>query len=509
VQYSSIFVFCVFRYSGLTGACINCTTLNNLIGQSLSNVPYQQRIQRYSRETNWSNREVVKRGTGANFGFDAFLRPGFPYAKLVDYLFDKAIEAKEVGSLTEPLLSKSWQSLVASSLVPREMETENDFFVSASMQMKMALEDKFVSQVSLHLKQHNKEFLRSVAVEHVSKLTANWKAQGSIHTQFGLSQLTPDERQLTRTLSDDLVPVAECLIACLHQAVEEKILDQRRDAEVFHQPKPLDAVPFFDLRYQIDSFGHMLAIWASLTALAFSFLLANQTLLPGAVMILNALFAALIAGDLNRIKSRLQYAKSELIRRLSFIRKAVFSLQKKERRQALNDPFFASVQRSISEFYELCSYYEFDDLDLMDRVYKQFTDSVKSERDIVLFMKKITSDLVSVTCHSNSYIQQQLVAVYSELDDYLSLRRDESLEADLQVEIERIWPMLDKVETLLDSNPNGRTSFIGRMRLRSLVRNVLRRLQNLPQRACNQRVKRAIVHLDHMLTVLKHHQSAR
>jgi hypothetical protein len=480
-----------------------------LIGQSLSNVPYLQRIQRYSHETNWSNREVVKRGTGANFGFDAFLRPGFSYAELVDYLFDKAIEARELGLQAEPLLSKSWQSLIASCLVPREMETENEFFVPASVEMKKALEDKFFNQVSLHLKQHNKQFLRSVAVEHVSKLTAKWRAQVSIHTQFGLSQLTPDERRFTRTLSDDFVPVAESLLACLHQAIEEKLSDQRLDAEVFRQPKPLDAAPFFDMRYQIDSFGHMFAIWTSLTAIAFSFLLENQELFSSVIMILNVFFAAMIAGDLNRIRNRLPYAKSELVARLSLIRKAVFSLNNKESRLAISDPFFASVQRSISDFYELCSYYGIDNVDFMDRVHKQFTDSLKSEQDIVLFMKKIASDFLSSKCHSNSYIQQQLVAAYSELDDFLSFRREELLDLDLRDEIEWIWSMLDKVETSLRNNASGLTSFIGETRLRGTLQHVVRRLRKLPQRACNQRVKRATVHLDHMLTVLKHRQAAR
>lgn len=56
------------RYSGLTGACINCMSINNLVGQALSGVGVVDRVQRYVFETNWSNGEVVQRGTGANYG---------------------------------------------------------------------------------------------------------------------------------------------------------------------------------------------------------------------------------------------------------------------------------------------------------------------------------------------------------------------------------------------------------------------------------------------------------
>jgi len=63
------------RYSGLTGACINCMSINNLVAQALQGVPFEDRIQRYAFETNWSNGEVVQRGTGANYGEDGFLFP--------------------------------------------------------------------------------------------------------------------------------------------------------------------------------------------------------------------------------------------------------------------------------------------------------------------------------------------------------------------------------------------------------------------------------------------------
>jgi hypothetical protein len=40
------------RYSGLTGACINCMSFNNLVGQALRGVEFKDRIEHYVFETN-------------------------------------------------------------------------------------------------------------------------------------------------------------------------------------------------------------------------------------------------------------------------------------------------------------------------------------------------------------------------------------------------------------------------------------------------------------------------
>jgi hypothetical protein len=62
------------RYSGLTGACINAASFNTFIRKAMEGVPFVERFREFSKETNWSNGEVVQRGTGANYGEDGFLR---------------------------------------------------------------------------------------------------------------------------------------------------------------------------------------------------------------------------------------------------------------------------------------------------------------------------------------------------------------------------------------------------------------------------------------------------
>lgn len=79
------------RYSGLTGAAVNSMLINNYLGASLDirNVFSRKRVFDLSQETNWSNDEVVKRGTGANYGANGFLRPCFNFNLFVEFLFTK------------------------------------------------------------------------------------------------------------------------------------------------------------------------------------------------------------------------------------------------------------------------------------------------------------------------------------------------------------------------------------------------------------------------------------
>ena len=110
------------RYSGLTGAQINAMLINNFIGDAIHGEPFMQRFRDYSKETNWSNGEVVQRGTGANYGVDGFLRPGFPYIEGIRYLHSKVIEWIETENDLDNLLSRDWKIKFAASFVPQGLE---------------------------------------------------------------------------------------------------------------------------------------------------------------------------------------------------------------------------------------------------------------------------------------------------------------------------------------------------------------------------------------------------
>lgn len=58
------------RYSGLTGAGINAASFADFIGKARAGLPFIERFREYSQETNWSNGEVVLRGTAGQLGED-------------------------------------------------------------------------------------------------------------------------------------------------------------------------------------------------------------------------------------------------------------------------------------------------------------------------------------------------------------------------------------------------------------------------------------------------------
>jgi hypothetical protein len=102
------------RYSGLTGAAINCMLFDKFIDEGCA--------------TNWSNGEVVQRGTSSNYGEDGFLRPGFPYKEGVKFLAARVMECISSGQeVLEILLSRDWLIKFAAALIPRGMEFNSDF----------------------------------------------------------------------------------------------------------------------------------------------------------------------------------------------------------------------------------------------------------------------------------------------------------------------------------------------------------------------------------------------
>lgn len=135
------------RYSGLTGACINAMLVNNFVGQSLHGISFADRFKIYSKETNWSNGEVVTRGTGSNYGRDGFLRPGFPYRDGIDYLHSKVIEWMETGQDLDDILSRDWKSKFAAALVPKGMELNTTFIRALYKQTRSIVFDKFIEVV--------------------------------------------------------------------------------------------------------------------------------------------------------------------------------------------------------------------------------------------------------------------------------------------------------------------------------------------------------------------------
>ena len=127
------------RYSGLTGACINAMSFNNFIRKAIDGEPFVDRFRDFATETNWSNGEVVQRGTSNNYGQDGFLRPGFSYSDCMEYLYAKTIEHTESQQNWGDFLSRDWKVKMAAALIPRGMELNSKFRLALSVRWKDAV----------------------------------------------------------------------------------------------------------------------------------------------------------------------------------------------------------------------------------------------------------------------------------------------------------------------------------------------------------------------------------
>ena len=235
------------RYSGLTGACINCMTFNNLVAQALRGVRSEERILRYAFETSWSNGEVVKRGTGSNYGEDGFLRPGFPYRKLLDYLYDRALEQQDIGDEMHPLLSRDWKERIAAAIVPRGLETEFLFYESLIAQLETALRGKFVHEVRKAIGDDNLSSSIEASIEtavsnEMMKLTRQWKQASSGFAPTESPQLNEAQRHVVAATSRVIKIVIDALLSTLHYAIELRLANRRISSELFNQPKPVDTI---------------------------------------------------------------------------------------------------------------------------------------------------------------------------------------------------------------------------------------------------------------------------
>ena len=120
---------------------------NNFIGDALIGIAFQDRFRTYSSSTNWSNGEVVTRGTGANYGVDGFLRPSFPYTEGVRYLYSKYIECQESDNDIAQLLTDDWKVKFCSALIPRGLEDNQSYLSALSEQMSHVIYEVFMEEV--------------------------------------------------------------------------------------------------------------------------------------------------------------------------------------------------------------------------------------------------------------------------------------------------------------------------------------------------------------------------
>lgn len=189
---------------------------------------------------------MVQRGTGANYGQDGFLRPGFPYDHAFDYLYSKIIEYIETGQDLNQILSRDWKVKFAASLVPRGMELNADFVQSLYEQTQTHIFNKFVKELKADTRDGGDE-LEAMMNARRRKLARKRQSMGyeSYWNEFleGIDGL--DEKRMNR-LTTYHVEIAKRMEQIVSQIVEfatkAHLYDERVSSELFNQPKPPDSI---------------------------------------------------------------------------------------------------------------------------------------------------------------------------------------------------------------------------------------------------------------------------
>jgi hypothetical protein len=400
------------RYSGLTGACINAMSFNNFIKQAIDGVPFVDRFRTYSQETNWSNGEVVQRGTGANYGQDGFLRPGFSYRDGVDYLHSKVIEYRESAQNLNQILSYDWKVKIAASLIPRGMEMNRDFVLALKKQLQQTIFDKFLTEV----KADNR--LRSYSLSDLQRVhQVTFAGRRALKSGRGwddfLTQLNADERT-KKVFKHHVVIVMRLEVICkdvIEFAKNLYLYNRRISSELSNQSKSVDSV-VDDFAVEAQNFANSLTMAAAFGSGALAFRLLDTdaaNFISTLLGVLNILISFGTMTNVARYKIRNEEARIVFAdNKLSKLKKSVFSLMEHKDQASVPaslNPFVDSLDEKAESFRKQATYYGYCEPKEFNVAYTRLKRHIQDADEIRVFQKMVTVFLVD-TYHVNSYVSQ-------------------------------------------------------------------------------------------------------
>jgi hypothetical protein len=413
------------RYSGLTGACINAFFFNTFIKQAVDGIPFIDRFQRYSVETNWSNGEVVQRGTTANYG-DGFLRPGFSYSHGMDYLHSKIIEYRESDQDLDNILSRDWLIKMASSMVPRGMELNEAFMSTLYNKLQTAVFEKFVTEVSKDdsitttgLDSILREHYAAMAEERASRdynsfwndFTDGLKIDNGIKTKLGDPHIF-----ISRRLDQVCSQIME-------HAGKAYLYNERVASELLNQPKPVDSI-VDDFAVEAQNFANSLTQSAALSAGALAFSLVGTltgNIFSGIVAALNIIFSFGTMTNVSRYKIRNEEARIIFHdEQMQSVLKGVFSAMDPATRAKYpteKNPFVEHLDQQVDVFFKCLAYYDLEDPKEFKDAYEQLKSNINDPVSVREFQILLTAKFLADTYHVNSYIQECLVNIYKTCED--------------------------------------------------------------------------------------------
>ena len=421
------------RYSGLTGAAINCMLFDQFIEEGILLVPLQQRMRNYCSATNWSNGEVVQRGTTSNYGEDGFLRPGFAYAEAVKYLAAKVMECTSTGQEVLEVLSRDWLIKFAAALIPRGMEFNSDFISILTTKWYDAVFSYLIVDIQAD-KQLDGVDLSSILMSRSKCLEAS-TMDGRERFWMDLVQDIPVEAR--NRLIETHIFVAKHLEMVLHNVIEKaQDLKTRNDRLSTQADNQLPSVDVFidDFAIEVQATTNILvlaSIYASI-ALAITFVTMQVAALFSAVFFW---FSLGTVSNTSRYKNRndewrVLYFDEGFVK----VGQAVFACMKKAaRRKFTNDqsPFFKKLDNLKTIFVQNVHYYDLPEPLEFIQAYEVLSMDINDAENIQAFMRNVVAVQMADVYHVNSYLQEDLVNIYSaaEAMHHMVISSDVSLQA--------------------------------------------------------------------------------
>jgi hypothetical protein len=419
------------RYSGLTGATISCMTFNNFVAQALHGVKFQDRIQRYAFETNWSGGEVVARGTGANYGEDGFLRPGFTYRHLIDYLYAQAQEHQEIGSNPEAsILSRDWKVKLASALVPRGLENDALFYDAVYGQLELEIGNKFKDEVlkTMGGDELSRE-VRNAIMNQMSSLTRQWNSSGMPSDVATVASAGIDNDRIILETGTVLESVVTALTQTIVHSIDLRSRNQRISSEAVNQPKPVDSF-LDDFAVEAQNFANSLTQSTAFATGAIAFSALDGQAFDYVSPILGVLSIGIAFGTMTNVsrykirneEARLLFCDKKMLRVL----KGVFALMSPDQRVKFpvdKNPFAEDLGQKVNTFFRSAKYYDLDDADTkpVRAAYDHLMECCNDPLRIISFMRQLVTEFIPATFHANSYLQDDLVSIYKILHEMMSL----------------------------------------------------------------------------------------
>ena len=449
----SLFQLCL---SGLTGACINAMLLNTFIKDAIEGVTFVNRIATYSRHTNWSSGEVVQRGSGSCFGEDGFLRPGFSYGHLVDYLYSRMVEHRESNQDLSKILTHDWTVKIAASLIPRGMELNADFILALRLHLRYAVFNKVFGEVRESWRVGRDTLdcsLREAQKNDTTTDSMNWDGV--------LDEINASD-EMKMYLREWHIPLAKKLeMTCngvIRYATKAYLYNERVSSELYNQPKPVDSI-LDDFAVEAQNFANSFVLAVSLSSATLAVRLVGSNacnVLSAIVSVLNIGISFGTMTNVARYKIRNEEARILFYdNKFAKVKRSIVSLLSSKTQRSLPDdlnPFLVELGVLVERFQRSARYYGYEESRELDQAFERFKTKPDERKEIQKFQRLLASKLIVDSYHVNSYLQEDLVNIYKALEDALSYRTKKANTTHNEANVQAAFHQLNRFSKRLDAS---------------------------------------------------------